>query len=481
MKFFLPVELWMIIFTILGKDHYFMISMVSRQWRDIIFRLLKGEKLKTFIGSGVQNTDILSWSRNNNFPEEHIDIAIAGNGNIEMLKWYKMNYPEKKYYIRPIFISAAKYGKLNIMIYISENDHSYDKYKECYNDHIDDNDYDGYDGYDIYNEYNYPRTLDLEDDLYYQASKNGNLHILEWLINQEYSYNNNACIGAAEGGNLEVLKFLRNYYFPWNENVAIYAIYNNHFELLKWALNNGCEISIESWNTVSRIGNFKILKWLYDNKICEIYPNVIYDASVNGNLDIIKWAYEKGERLTDVLMDNAAFNGHLHILEWLYTNKCPWLKSVCTNAVIGGHFNILKWLRTREYKWNSKVTEHAAKRGRIDILEWAINNRCQVDTRKLCDYTALSGNLDALKWARSKGYPWNEYTTAAAASSGNLEVLKWAHENGCKWNKHTCYNAALREHKDILKWSLKNGCPIDYKKFQYFIETRCPITMINCI
>ena len=54
------------------------------------------------------------------------------------------------------------------------------------------------------------------------------------------------------------------------------------------------------------------------------------------------------------------------------------------------------------------------------------------------------GQLEALKWARANGCPWDKLTCAGAAKYGQLEVLKWARENGCPWDEHTRELAASK-------------------------------------
>ena len=59
-----------------------------------------------------------------------------------------------------------------------------------------------------------------------------------------------------------------------------------------------------------------------------------------------------------------------------------------------------------------------------------------------CAGTVENGHLDCLKWARTKGCPWNEETCRNAAMGGHLDLLKWARRNGCPWNEGTCTSAA---------------------------------------
>jgi hypothetical protein len=74
---------------------------------------------------------------------------------------------------------------------------------------------------------------------------------------------------------------------------------------------------------------------------------------------------------------------------------------------------------------------------------------CDRFNKKLCDICAKEGQLESLKWARSKGCLWTQPslfggvgTCCVAARAGHLHILQWARENGCEWNSWTCNAAA---------------------------------------
>ena len=78
--------------------------------------------------------------------------------------------------------------------------------------------------------------------------------------------------------------------------------------------------------------------------------------------------------------------------------------------------------------------------------------------KKLCDECAKRGQLESLKWARSKGCPWTQpgyfiwrSSSAIAAEAGHLHILQWAHANGCRWDWSTCASAAEAGHLHILQ------------------------------
>merc|ERR1719331_2788212 len=76
-------------------------------------------------------------------------------------------------------------------------------------------------------------------------------------------------------------------------------------------------------------------------------------------------------------------------------------------------------------------------------------------------YNACAGgNLEALKWLRSEGCPWDEGTFAAAAERGHLEVVKWLRSEGCpRIDREACAVAAEHGHLEVVKWLRSEGCP----------------------
>ena len=92
-------------------------------------------------------------------------------------------------------------------------------------------------------------------------------------------------------------------------------------------------------------------------------------------------------------------------------------------------------------------------------------------TRRRCparptfgNFAAHFGQLEALKYAREHGAPWESFTCALAARGGHLHVLQWLRADGCRllercpWDGRTCQFAAMNGHLHVLQWAYENGC-----------------------
>ncbi len=71
---------------------------------------------------------------------------------------------------------------------------------------------------------------------------------------------------------------------------------------------------------------------------------------------------------------------------------------------------------------NKNILDIACKDGYFNIIEWAYKKGYRI-TQKSFKNAAFRGNLEILKWLRSKEYKWNTNTCAAAAEGGHFEVL----------------------------------------------------------
>ncbi len=95
----------------------------------------------------------------------------------------------------------------------------------------------------------------------------------------------------------------------------------------------------------------------------------------------------------------------------------------------------------------------------------------------ICEVASGQGYLKVLKWARSHGLPWDEWTCYYAAANGHLEILQWARSQvpPCPWDSATCYIAAITKHLEILQWCQSNGAPYNQTRVTYYLEGVRPL------
>ena len=104
-------------------------------------------------------------------------------------------------------------------------------------------------------------------DCGHRAAEGGHTEVLEWLRSKGYTFSVYTSSAAAKGGKLETLKWLRDQRprCPWNPFCCSSAAAAGHLHLLQWAIRNGCQYSIHSWDEAKRAGQTKVLEWLKEN------------------------------------------------------------------------------------------------------------------------------------------------------------------------------------------------------------------------
>jgi hypothetical protein len=127
------------------------------------------------------------------------------------------------------------------------------------------------------------------------------------LFNRKINLKNyvsaNIYMHAAACGNVFVLQLLWENNYKWNEYACVHAATYGHLEVFKWARKNGC-----IWNVfTSRY------------------------AAEFGHLELLKWAIKKGSVLSTSICTQAARNGHLKILKWAIKNNCPYNRFLMIN------------------------------------------------------------------------------------------------------------------------------------------------------
>ena len=103
-------------------------------------------------------------------------------------------------------------------------------------------------------------------------------------------------------------------------------------------------------------------------------------------------------------------------------------------------------LRTSDEKEAELILWAAAYHGYLEVLKlWRERSKSKrLWTSKVCDWAAIGGQLDSLKFLRSQDTPcpFSHRTCYLVAKCGHLEVLRWLRSEGCPWDKDNCRKEA---------------------------------------
>lgn len=185
-------------------------------------------------------------------------------------------------------------------------------------------------------------------------------------------------------------------------------------------------------------------------------------AALEGRKDIvtmgITFGVEITERISHEVLGEIAAKGDLKMLQLLlglepYFNCHPsYVRCIIENAARHGHIIILKWLfndnsnedRIENVRTSSpSMFEASAESGHLDIIEWGkdivMHNSFDLSENESFRNALKGGHISLVRWYRSQGLPFDQYTLSVAAKSRNIELLEYLLQHECpNDNPHTC-------------------------------------------
>jgi hypothetical protein len=151
------------------------------------------------------------------------------------------------------------------------------------------------------------------------------------------------CDAAAKAGRLHVLVFLRERGFEWNEWTCSVAAAGGHLDVVMFLCEHGCPGPERACSAAARWGHFHILEYLH----AQGYPltgEVLDSAVVNDRFEIVTWLLQQGCPWGDGTMGTAAAAGNLPAVQLLHARGCPFNKWACWYAAYYGHLELLQFL-----------------------------------------------------------------------------------------------------------------------------------------
>ena len=307
----------------------------------------------------------------------------------------------------------------------------------------------------------------------YGAAQSGNIELLEWVMSHGCGFNSNVCTRAAQAGQLDVLKWLASKMDYWSQdfsfksqvyilNMCVAAAGGGHIHVLDWLFNNIKQTIIhpQMATKAARNGQLGVLNWIFQRSTSKLdYVNVCSAAARGGHMDVLLWARKHNFPWSSDTCAKAASGGHLDIIKWLREQGCPMDNTVLINAGKKGHLNILQLALSIGIAFPREVCGEAAYGGQLHILKWLKENELPWVDEWLRLFPQNANYLEALKWAKSIGYNFQEYNYIKAA--GNLEALQWLKDNNCPWSEHFLWKVAKKGNAEAIKFGLENNCPWD--------------------
>ena len=128
---------------------------------------------------------------------------------------------------------------------------------------------------------------------------------------------------------------------------------------------------------------------------------------------------------------------------------------LCTELAAKGHINILNWILECRYDRDSNNTKQMTK-SIVGAASQEIHQYWDYQLgRDVCDRAIEYGQLETLKWLRSKGcFPWCHRIVSCAARRNQFEIVQWAMINGCyeHVNVNILYDATRSGNLKMTEW-----------------------------
>jgi len=133
--------------------------------------------------------------------------------------------------------------------------------------------------------------------------------------------------------------------------------------------------------------------------------------------------------------------------------------TLCDECAMRGQLNSLKWARSKGCPWTVINNITAEERGIESLLYigFDVSGLALLSTQQMAEFGDFFINVEETK---------KEGACTLAAISGHLHIIQWAREDGCDWNLSTSLAAAEGGHLHVLQWLRENGCPWHSKIFR---------------
>ena len=357
--------------------------------------------------------------------------TAAESGNIELVKYLRS---EDIPWNESTFYEAAYVGNIAMLQYLIDNDCPHDDPRIC------------------------AKAIGINDS-------EKALEVLQWLHNQNISWDENTCTTAARIGNLIALKFARSKDCAWNEFCLEAAIQSRNLELVEYCLQNSCPLGTSdichyAMEDYDHDQALRMLRLLRKFSVPWSTMTCTSDASY-GNFDALKWAVSKGCAFDRQQCANyAAWYGNIEALSWFKAQGVVSNEIAAVGAAQNGHLETLKWLRSEDCPMGKETFLQASLSGNVAIVEYFIEHAFPFeDGIYECIITKFHDPIHLIKLLQKNGYSWHPSACHAAARKGDLQLLRWLRFNKCPWDEKTCNEAVVGDRYEILKYANENGCP----------------------
>ncbi|EFA75742.1 hypothetical protein PPL_10795 [Heterostelium album PN500] len=288
--------------------------------------------------------------------------------------------------------------------------------------------------------------------VYESTAKKGRVDIFKWLMEQPDLKINNyqsliqvACIN----GNITFLNYLLDNHsdqiefnritIDLNEIAKNLSKIIDPLEIVKWVHQHFKYFisSTDLMDSALKIDCLELIKWLRANRT-EGFSDSGMEDLFECSLETLNWIQMNAtERfstemfLTTETIENAGFDS-LEKLQWLHENsKIAFTENTIENAVFSGEFESIKYLHSvHPNLFTQRAMNKAVRSNNFEMVKWFHENRTEGFTSEAIDLACENNNLEMVRWLNEN---INEGASLLAVlhsiTNNNIEMFKYLMEN----------------------------------------------------
>lgn len=257
--------------------------------------------------------------------------------------------------------------------------------------------------------------------------ENNNIIMINWCLNNNFKLHYSLYEAASNRNSLNIMKLLyKNGCNKIYKETMYNAIKNNNLEMVEWLIDKNTEYSYKNLQNVM----------IYDiNKLIikKVFYYVLHYNEINQSIgeQKIEWvdlllSQCIGDRFNYSLIDSAVRLQSYDAMEHLYKNNYKYNHKTLIQAIYNNDLDQFKWLRG--YRYNEEQKEMIYSPKLLKLNQYEQPYICKFHS---CLYSSavIKNNLKFIKWLKLNNCPMEKDTFSKAVNHGNMEIIKWLLEH----------------------------------------------------
>ncbi|KAF1314227.1 hypothetical protein FI667_g16853, partial [Globisporangium splendens] len=216
-------------------------------------------------------------------------------------------------------------------------------------------------------------------------------------------------------------------------------------------------------------GDLASLKQLHADGKWPCSAHAMDCAARGGHLHVVKWLHKnRTEGCTSHAIAGAAGNGHFEVAQWLHANRFEGCRSFAMDVTAShGHLQILQWLYVEypRFSCSSAFLPCVAANNHKHVLQWLHEEKGFPLELRTLEAAIADGHFELVQWILKKvpglQTQLTPYHAAKAARSGHFEMTKWLVQDLGLWSPRALLNAAMAGNLELVAWLHGTGYPSD--------------------